>query len=278
MNASTSAPAPAPIAGAEPGELNLHPVERILGHRFRDQSLLSQALRHASVTDSRVKSNERLEFLGDAVLGLVVCQRTFEKFPHLLEGEMTKIKSAVVSRQTCAQLGKQLGLEEHLTIGKGMKSHDVLPQSLAAAAVESLVAALYLDAGLDAARRFLLPLLESRIDAAAASGHQENFKSLLQQHAQQRLAVTPEYQIVGQRGPDHAKHFQVRVRVGERTFEACWGASKKQAEQAAALVAMRDLGLACVDDTGQVRLAAGVARPTASEPAPVQAAVQPPAA
>jgi ribonuclease-3 len=206
------------------------------------------------VTDARVKSNERLEFLGDAVLGLVVCERTYEKYPTLLEGEMTKIKSAVVSRQTCALIGKQLGLEDHLTIGKGMRGHDVLPQSLAAAAVESLVAALYLDAGLDAARRFLGPLVEPYIEQAAASGHQQNFKSLLQQWAQQRLATTPQYTIVAQRGPDHAKHFCVSVQVSDRSFEPSWGVSKKQAEQQAALVALCELGLAAQVAPGQVEL------------------------
>ena len=246
------------LHAAPPAEPGPHPVELILGHRFTNKAMLDQALRHASVTDARVKSNERLEFLGDAVLGLIVCQRTFEKFPSLLEGEMTKIKSAVVSRLTCAQIGKELGLEGHLTIGKGMRGHEVLPQSLAAAAVEALVAAVFLDGGLDAARRFLLPLLEPRIDAAAASGHQENFKSLLQQWSQQALGLTPLYSIIGQRGPDHAKQFSVTVQVGERTFEACWGNSKKLAEQQAALVALCAMGLAEQVAPGVVELRSGL--------------------
>lgn len=234
-----------------------HPVERLVRYRFNDPGLVEQALRHASMTDSRVKSNERLEFLGDAVLGLVVCQRVYELFPNLLEGEMTKIKSSVVSRETCADIGKLLGLEEHLVLGKGMKGQAVLPKSLAAAAVEALVAAIYIDGGIECARAFLLPLLEPRIVRAAASGHQENYKSLLQQYAQQRLGQTPAYTIVSQRGPDHAKAFEVKVTLNGREYEACWGSTKKAAEQAAALTAMIALGLAQTE-AGVVRLSQSI--------------------
>ncbi|MCU0688475.1 MAG: ribonuclease III [Phycisphaerales bacterium] len=239
-----------PGIGLGSGEVTRHPVETLLGHTFADQGLLEQALRHASMTTSRLKSNERLEFLGDAVLGLVVCQMVFERFPHLLEGEMTKIKSAVVSRETCAAIGKQLGLEAHLSLGKGMKGQHTLPKSLSAAAVEAMIAAIYLDGGLSAARAFIEPLVAARIDAAASSGHQENYKSLLQQFSQQTMGQTPTYTIVTQRGPDHAKEFHVRVELDGRVFDACWGASKKQAEQAAALAALVSLGLARHVDGG----------------------------
>lgn len=253
-------------------------LEARLGYRFANPELLELALRHASVADARVRSNERLEFLGDAVLGLIVCQRVYELFPDLLEGEMTKIKSLVVSRQSCAQIGNEIGLTRYLQLGKGMKpgaptstgapvAGSGLPMSLSAAALEAVVAAMYLDAGpergLGVARAFLLPLLESRIRSAAASGHQENFKSILQHHVQQQepgqstgqsradadagasgsVAAAPLYVVLAQRGPDHAKHFQIAVRVAGRTFEPAWGASKKQAEQAAALNALRELGL-----------------------------------
>ncbi len=231
-------------------------LEQRLGHEFRDAELLALALRHASIAESRQKSNERLEFLGDAVLGLVACQRIYEKFPDLLEGEMTKIKSMVVSRQTCAQIGTDLGLQDLLSLGKGMKSPDApLPPSLAAAALEAVVAALYIDGGLEVARRFLLPLLDERIVRAASSGHQENFKSILQHHAQQAYGATPVYSVLEEKGPDHAKHFHVQVRIQDRVFEPAWGASKKQAEQAAALEALRTLELMVLDEAGQAHLA-----------------------
>lgn len=236
-----------------------HPVEQLTGYHFKNKSLIQQALRHSSMADARVNSNERMEFLGDAVLGLVVCQRVYELFPHLLEGEMTKVKSAVVSRDTCAEIGRKLGLEKHLVLGNGMRGQACLPRSLAAGAVEALVAAIYLDGGLEPARAFLLPLVEPRIAQAVASGHQENYKSLLQQYSQQRLGETPVYVVVGQRGPDHAKEFEVAVSLDGHTHAACWGASKKAAEQSAALSALLALGLAEQQDGG-VRLSPALAR------------------
>jgi ribonuclease-3 len=227
--------------------------ERI-GYRFGDSTVLARALTHASVADARLRSNERLEFLGDAVLGLIVCQRIYELHPDLLEGEMTKIKSTVVSRQSCAQLADQLALTPLLSLGKGMRVHEVIPTSLSAAVLEAVVAAVYLDGGLEPARRLLLPLVEPLIERAFASGHQENFKSILQQHAQQHLDDTPAYVVLEQRGPDHAKHFHVCVQIAGRRFASCWGASKKQAEQQAALLALRELGVLATDEAGQTRV------------------------
>ncbi len=235
-------------------ESSRHPVEARIGYRFRNLSLLELALRHASLAESRVNSNERLEFLGDAALGLVVCEMIYDRFPDLLEGEMTKIKSTVVSRQTCAELGRDLNLLEHLAIGKGMKTHAVLPHSLAAAALEALVAAVYLDGGLEAVRGFLAPMVSPLIDKAADSGHQENFKSILQQHAQQELGRTPTYVVVAQTGPDHAKHFQVCVQISDKRYSSAWGPSKKQAEQAAALLALQELHVIERDGGGQFRI------------------------
>ena len=128
-----------------------------IGRRFNDPELVRRALTHASIADTRRDSNERLEFLGDSVLGLVCCERIYSLYPDLLEGEMTKIKSTVVSRQTCAALAKQLSLEDLLILGKGMAVHKVLPSSLGAALIESLVGAMYLDGGLDAVWQALRP-------------------------------------------------------------------------------------------------------------------------
>lgn len=214
-----------------------------IGHRFASIDLLVRALTHASTADSRRDSNERLEFLGDAVLGMVCCELIFHAFPNYLEGEMTKVKSAVVSRQTCAQFARDLKLDELLVLGKGMLGQRTLPQSLSAAIIESIVAAIYLDAGMSAARTFLLPLLNPVIMKHAASGHQENFKSVLQQHAQQKFVSSPVYHILDEKGPDHAKCFEVAVEVGGRRFPSTWGSSKKQAEQLAALLALQELGI-----------------------------------
>jgi ribonuclease-3 len=235
-------------------ETRLDQAQEILGYRFADPTQLATALTHASLTDSRLHSNERLEFLGDAVLGLVCCEQIFSHHPDLLEGEMTKIKSLVVSRASCATMARRLGLDKLLMLGKGMQQHRELPQSLAAGTMESAIAAIFLDGGIDAARAFLRPLLAPLIASAYASGHQENYKSLLQQHAQQLFQDTANYLVLDEKGPDHSKAFELCVEIGNRRFPACWGTSKKQAEQMAALAALTELGITAQDSEGRIQL------------------------
>lgn len=237
-------------------------VQKKLDYRFKDPRLLALALTHASSADLRTQSNERLEFLGDSVLGLIVCEELYRAFPTLLEGDLTKIKSTVVSRKTCADVIEQMGLADFLVLGKGMMNHDTLPGSVAAALLEALVGAIYLDAGdrdegLTAARTFLLKWFEPIIQNAAESGHQQNFKSVLQQHAQERLDAAPTYVLLDEQGPDHAKCFEVCVQLGAERFESSWGQSKKDAEQQAALRALIALGLLNENECGQVRTVGG---------------------
>jgi ribonuclease-3 len=235
-------------------EDRLEQAQAILGYRFTDPSLVTTALTHASLTDSRLNSNERLEFLGDAVLGLVCCEQIFSLHPDLLEGEMTKIKSLVVSRANCAAMARSIGIDALLMLGKGMQQHAALPQSLAAGTMEAVIAAIFLDGGIDAARAFLRPLLAPVIASAYASGHQENYKSLLQQHAQQMFQETANYLVLDEKGPDHSKAFELCVEIGGRRFPTCWGSSKKQAEQMAALAALTELGITTQDANGQIQL------------------------
>lgn len=239
----------------------LRKCEQVLGHRFANPQLLERAITHASTAPSRLDSNERMEFLGDAVLGLIVCDMIFRKFPNLLEGEMTKIKSMAVSRQMCATIATELGLERLLILGKGMQTGASLPASLSAAALESVIGALYLDGGYEAASRFIRPLFRDVIDRAASSGHQQNFKSVLQQHVQHQMELTPMYRILAEQGPDHAKVFQVCVEINGKRFEACWGNSKKRAEQDAALAALRELGVVRVTEAGEIE----IVKPTAED-------------
>jgi len=253
--ASDAAGNDGPEPGSDPaalieelGEERIRQIEAVLGHTFRDRGLLARAFVHASFAENRLHSNERMEFLGDAVLGMIACELIYAMYPRHLEGEMTKIKSTAVSRRTCARLAKEARLSRHLVLGKGMQGGEALPPSLAAAVVESVVAALYLDGGYDAARAFLEPLLTPVIERAEESGHQQNFKSVLQQHAQQTHGVTPNYQVLDEKGPDHAKCFYVSVELNGERYEPTWGQSKKQAEQLAALSALRAIGL--VEDTG----------------------------
>ena len=170
-------------------------AEKVLGYTFKNLDLLKESLTHASIADNRLNSNERMEFLGDAVLDLVICEALYKKFPNLLEGDLTKIKSAVVSRRTCAEVSVETGLVDLLIIGKGI------------------------------------------------SVRQQNYKAVLQQHAQQMLRASPMYELLDEKGPDHSKCFEVCVCIDGRRFTSAWGPNKKMAEQKAALLALEELGV-----------------------------------
>lgn len=221
----------------------LHHVEELLGHKFQDQNILASALTHASSVDSRLDSNERLEFLGDAILSVVICQSLFERFEDYLEGDLTKVKSMLVSRETCAKLSRKIKLHKHLKVGKGMLSSRALSRSLAAGLLEAVIAALYLDGGLEPARAFILNLFGSMIDAADAQQTQGNYKSVLQHYVQDRIGGSPNYMLLDEKGPDHDKAFELAVVIEDRQFASAWGNNKKEAEQKAAYNALIELGV-----------------------------------
>jgi ribonuclease III len=221
---------------------DLEAIQQIVGYRFQNLDLLSAALTHASIAENRLDSNERLEFLGDAVLGLVICEELYLRYPQYLEGEMTRIKSVVVSRETCAQVADRLDVVRHLSLGKGIMEAAHLPSSLAACAYESITGAIYLDGGLEPARRFILAHMGEEIDRVFAGEHRLNYKSLLQQHAQRDLGAPPNYEVLDEKGPDHAKAFEIAVTIRGRRYPGAWGPSKKAAEQRAAMEALRVLG------------------------------------
>lgn len=218
-------------------------AERLLGYVFQNPAILKEALTHASIADHRLKSNERMEFLGDAVLDLIICEALYQKFPEFLEGELTKIKSAVVSRRTCAEVAVETGLSELLIIGKGISSREQMPSSLAAAVYESIVAAIYLDGGFDVVKEYVLRTMNDKIDFISANIQQQNYKALLQQHAQKMIGATPVYELLDEKGPDHSKCFEVCVTIDGRRFTSAWGPNKKMAEQKAALLALEELGV-----------------------------------
>ncbi len=227
--------------------------QEIIGYEFKDASLLKQALSHSSAVDYRQDSNERLEFLGDAVLGFVICHETFMRFPTFEEGDMTKVKSAVVSRRVCAEVAEELELHRILQVGKGMEG-STLPSSVTGAAYEAIIGAIYLDDGFDTAREFVLKSVATRIDEAASSTHQDNYKSVLQQVGQKLSGTTPMYTVLDEKGPDHAKCFEVAVELDGKQHPAKWGASKKQAEQLAALAALVELEIAVERSDGSVEI------------------------
>ncbi len=224
-------------------------AEKILGYKFKNPDLLKESLTHASIADTRLLSNERMEFLGDAVLDLIVCEALYRRFPEYLEGDLTKIKSAVVSRRTCAEVSNETGLTDLLITGKGIQSRSAMPSSLAAAVYESITAALYLDGGFEVVKEYVLRTMNPKIDEIASDTHHQNYKAVLQQHAQKILGGTPMYELLDEKGPDHSKCFEVCVVIDGKRYNSAWGPNKKMAEQKAALFALEELG---VFDAGEV--------------------------
>ena len=215
--------------------------EQRIDYKFSDINLLQAALTHASGAEHRLASNERLEFLGDAILGFVICELLFHQYPQYLEGDLTRIKSIVVSRQTCAKISESLGMQEFLILGKGMTTFPSVPSSLLADVFESLVAAIYLDGGDPAAREFLERHMGPEIDLAAGGELGNNYKSMLQQLAQREHGTTPTYQLLDEKGPDHSKCFKIAAQVGKSRYQAAWGRNKKEAEQRAARNALSEM-------------------------------------
>jgi ribonuclease-3 len=218
----------------------LEECQKAIGYQFRQPELLRASLTHASGANTRLASNERMEFLGDSILGLVTCEQLYLRFPDYQEGDLTKIKSVVVSRRTCARFSKELNLGAFLFLGKGMNhlSASAVPSSMLADVYESLVAAIYLDGGLEEARNFILKQLGPEIETVVGGALGGNFKSVLQQVAQREFNATPQYVLLDEKGPDHGKCFKIAAVIGRHTYAGAWGRNKKEAEQRAAMNAL----------------------------------------
>lgn len=213
-------------------------LEALLGYLFRDRARLAQALRHASWCNeqqgTRQEDNERLEFLGDAVLDLVVGHRLMTRYPQLREGELSVTRAQVVSEAGLSEVAGQLGIGRWLLLGKGEeKSGGRTKPSILADAFEAIVAAVYLDSDFLVAQQMVERLLAQRIETVEFKGFYD-FKTRLQETAQARLRATPTYRVVNELGPDHDKRFVVAVTIGEDEWARAVGKSKKEAEQMAA--------------------------------------------
>ena len=217
-------------------------TQEITGYEFRDPDLLRTSLTHSSIASSRVASNERLEFLGDAVLGMVVCDELYRRFGNWLEGELTKVKSFLVSRRVCADVADEIGLTELLVLGNGIDNRTALPLSLRAAVLEAVIGAVFIDGGLEPARVFIMRAYAERFDSCADSNDHENYKSYLQQYVQRLHTTTPRYETLDEQGPDHSKCFEVCVVINGDRYPSAWGPTKKHAEQEAARRALERLG------------------------------------
>ncbi|HVV84956.1 MAG TPA: ribonuclease III [Kofleriaceae bacterium] len=220
---------------------DLDQLEAALGHHFRDRSRLEIALRHTSWSNEHPEipggDNERLEYLGDAVLDLIVGHKLMERFPALREGPLSVTRAQVVSEQGLAEVASKLGLGDWLLLGRGEdKSGGRQKPSILADAFEAVVAAVYLDGGFAAAWALVERLLAVRIDHVEPTGFFD-YKTRLQEMAMARRKEQPSYRVVAELGPDHDKRFVVAVLIGGNEWARADGRSKKEAEQSAAAAA-----------------------------------------
>ncbi len=225
---------------------DLAALQQTLGISFNDSSLLEQALVHSSYVnenpDFAPVSNERLEFLGDAVLDLVVAEKLYQDLPHSTEGEMTRLRAALVRRDTLARMARTIRLGSYLYLGKGEEASGGRrkPANLAGA-LEAMIAAIFLDRGSTTTREVILRLFNEELQKIASQGAGADYKSQLQELIQAREQQTPAYQLVETVGPDHDKRFTVEVRAGDAVLGRGSGKSKKVAETEAARVALEQL-------------------------------------
>lgn len=226
--------------------MTLENLQENLGYRFRDESLLRGALYHSSYANEHrnenIVSNERLEFLGDAVLGFVSAEFLYSRFPNAPEGELTRIRAALVREESLFEVAQALQLGEGLMLGKGEESGGGRQRpSILADCTEAVFAAVYLDGGMECARDLIHRVLLSKGDIEVAESRRRDYKTELQELVQRKPHQALRYELVGQSGPDHAKVFTVAVLLNGEPIGEGSGHSKKEAEQSSARVALEKL-------------------------------------
>jgi ribonuclease-3 len=225
---------------------DLAAFQRILGVNFTDTSLLERALVHSSYINENpgqaAGHNERLEFLGDAVLGWIVSEHIYMEFPDFKEGEMTRLRSSLVRRETLARVARAVQLGDYLYIGKGEEASGGRNKTAnLAGALEAVIAAVFLDRGVEVTKELIMKLIEGEWERAVNKGFEEDYKSRLQMITQARFQVVPLYHVMSQTGPDHDKVFTVEVSAKKMVLGSGSGKSKKMAETMAARSALRRL-------------------------------------
>ena len=219
-------------------------LEAAIGYKFKNIALLQNALAHSSYANERwhnsLMSNERLEFLGDSILGMCVAEYLYCTFPDRPEGELTRMRADMVCEQTLANVAGRIGLGSHLLLGKGEEQGGGRTRnSILADAVESVIAASFLDGGMGAAKQFIQKFI--LVEVPVKKLHNVDYKTSLQELVQQKKNQVLTYTLVGESGPDHDKHFEVEVRLNGNVVGLGSGSSKKRAEQDAARVAIETL-------------------------------------
>lgn len=221
-------------------------LQSILNHQFDDETLLEQALTHRSYLNEHpnypLGHNERLEFLGDAVLDFVVSDMLFDRFPEMSEGRMTRLRAALVRTETLAKLARQFGLGDMIRMARGEEdSGGRQRKTNLCNTFEAVIGALYLDDSIDAVHEFVVPLLEPLLEQVLQSAADKDAKSRFQEWSQAETGITPSYHTIHSEGEDHDKMFTVEVRIGDQVVGWGTGKSKQSAEQAAAMVALAEL-------------------------------------
>ena len=221
--------------------------EDVLGIKFHDPDLLTQALTHRSFVneyegEGDVRDNERLEFLGDAVLDLIVADLLYRKYPAVDEGELTQLRAALVKTESLAHLGTSCRIGDFLRIGHGEELSGGRERlTILCRAFEAVIGAIYLDQGMEAVVDFVVPPLLKLLDHIIANSLHIDARSRLQERIQARLNITPDYRVTGAEGPEHAKEFRVEVAIGDRLIGSGIGGSKRAAAQEAARAALKQL-------------------------------------
>ncbi|MBN2134407.1 MAG: ribonuclease III [Acidobacteria bacterium] len=222
-------------------------LQERMGYRFKDDSILIKSLTHRSYytnnpTPAKRRHNERLEFLGDSVLGLVVSEYLFSEFPKLREGPLTKMKSFIVSKRQLYEIGKKLRVEKAMLLSTEERARTKKYISVIADCVEALIAAIYLDGGIEAAKSFILGSMAPMLDDIDIEDLVfDDFKSVVQQMVQKEYQALPDYQVLRAKGPEHSKTFIVQLSIKGEVISRGSGSSKKQAEQRAAQKAYKIL-------------------------------------
>ena len=219
-------------------------LETAIGYRFQNITLLQNALAHSSYANERwhnsLMSNERLEFLGDSILGMLVADHLYRNFPDRPEGELTRMRADMVCERALAQIAQRIGLGAHLLLGKGEEQSGGRGRdSILADAVESVIAACYLDGGMEAAKQFVQKFVLEQMSVAPVNN--KDYKTALQERVQQKRNQVLAYALVGESGPDHDKHFEVELTLNGEVIGRGVGSSKKRAEQDAARNALENM-------------------------------------
>jgi len=219
---------------------SLHVLEKSLGYEFKDKKLITEALTHKSF--KKPYDNERLEFLGDAVLDLVVGEYLYKKFSRSAEGNLSKIRASLVNETGFDKLARYLNLGEHILLSNAEENNGGRDKSsLLSNAFEAVMGAIYLESGLEVVQKIAIELIEKNHQEISLDSLFSDYKTLLQELTQSRFGVTPEYKVIASRGPDHQKEFEISVSVQEKEYATAIGKSKKIAQQEAAKLAIQIL-------------------------------------